>query len=105
MSDEILIKIALMRQKAFKNLKNNLKKIKETILRMDREAEIYLFGSVAEGKYNYSSDIDVLIITKLEPEKIHAELWKMGIKDPFEIHVQSKEKLHFYERNAKLIRV
>jgi len=105
MSHEILIKNALKRQEAFKNLKKNLQTIKETVKKLDPNAEVYLFGSVAEKKYNYSSDIDILIITKLKPAKIHAELWNSGIKQPFEIHVQPKEKAHFYKGKTKLIKI
>lgn len=72
---------------------------------MDPEAEVFLFGSVAEGKYVFSSDIDILIITNANPGNVLAELWKKGIKDPFEIHVQPPEKLRFYSRKCKLVKV
>jgi len=62
------------------------------------------FGSVAEKKYNYSSDIDILVTTKLKPAKIHAELWKAGIKEPFEIHIHPKEKVRFYKQ-TKFIKI
>jgi hypothetical protein len=32
---------------------------------------------------------------------IHAELWKAGIKEPFEIHVHPPEKAAFFKK-AKL---
>jgi hypothetical protein len=98
MSHEKLIKNALKKQEAFKNLKKNLQTITETVKKLDPTVEVYLFGSVAEKKHNYSSDIDILIITKLEPAKIHAELWNAGIKEPFEIHIQPKEKAYFYKK-------
>ena len=91
-------------KKCFKNLAKYLKIIKEKIAELDPNAEVYLFGSVAEDNYNYSSDIDILIITNLYPAKIHAELWKAGIKDPFEIHVYSPEKASFFKR-AKLKKI
>jgi predicted nucleotidyltransferase len=65
---------------------------------------VYLFGSTPEKRHTYSSDIDVLIITKKEPARVHYELWKAGIKEPFEIHVQPPEKLHLYRRKAKLVK-
>ena len=65
---------------------------------------MFLFGSAAEKRYTYGSDIDVLIITKKEAARVHYELWKAGIKDPFEIHVQPPEKLHLYRRRAKLVK-
>ena len=105
MSYEILVKTALKRQEVFRNLEEYLKTIKKTVRKLDPEAETFMFGSVAEKKHNYSSDIDILIITKLKPAKIHAELWKAGIKEPFEIHVQSREKAQFYKRKIKLVKI
>ncbi|MHA1916741.1 MAG: nucleotidyltransferase domain-containing protein [Candidatus Ranarchaeia archaeon] len=61
--------------------------MKNTITNLDPIAEVYLFGSVAENKNTYKSDIDILIITQIKPEQIHAKLWKAGIKEPFEIHI------------------
>ncbi len=64
-----------------------------------------MFSSVVEGKYNLSSDIDVLVITKLHPAKVHAELWKARIREPFEIHVQMPDKATFYEKRTKLVKI
>jgi|YelNatPaOPRAMG01_1025707.scaffolds.fasta_scaffold122323_2 predicted nucleotidyltransferase len=105
MSHKILIENAIKRQKAFKNLEKNLQTIKKTVNKLDPNAEIYLFGSVAEKRHNYSSDIDILIITTVKPAIVHAELWKSGIKEPFEIHVHSPEKAAFYKTKAKLVKV
>ena len=65
---------------------------------------MYLFGSTAEKRHTYSSDIDILIITKKDPARVQCELWKTGIKDPFEIHVQPPEKLQLYKTKAKLVK-
>jgi hypothetical protein len=99
------VKNALKRQEAFKNLPVHLKTIKETVHKLDPDAEIYLFGSVAEKQHNYSSDIDVLIVTKLLPANVHAELWKAGIKEPFEIHVHTSQEAVLYRSKAKLVKV
>jgi predicted nucleotidyltransferase len=104
MSNEIIVKAALKRREVFGNLEENLRTIKETVRKLDPHAEVYLFGSAAERRHTYSSDIDVLIITKKEPARVHYELWKAGIKDPFEIHVQPPQNLHLYKRKAKLVR-
>jgi predicted nucleotidyltransferase len=90
---------------AFKRLAENLDVIKRTVHKLDPEAEIFIFGSVAENRCNYSSDIDVLIITRIHPATAHFELWKAGVKDPFEVHVHPQEKLAFYEKRAILIKV
>ena len=105
MPDDLLIKAALERQEVFRNLDKHLQSIKETARKLDPDAEIYLFGSVAEKKHNYSSDIEVLIITKTKLGRVLAELWKAGIGDPFEIHVQPQEKLETYKRRARLTKV
>jgi len=105
MSNEILIENALKRQETFKNLKKHLQTIKETTRKLDPKAEIYLFGSVPQKRHNYSSDIDILIITNQKPAQIHAELWKAGIKEPFQIHIQTKQKAQFYKERTKLIKI
>lgn len=105
MSLEPSIKQALERQEAFKNLPIHLKTIKETVLKFDPEAEVYLFGSVAEDRYNYSSDIDILVITNLSPANVIVELWKVGIEEPFEIHVYTKEKKNLFASRSKIIRI
>ena len=71
-----MIELALRRRKVFRYLEKHLKKIKEVVSRMDPKARVYLFGSAAEGKYVLSSDIDILIVTREDPAKIHADLWK-----------------------------
>jgi hypothetical protein len=105
MSHEILVKTALKRREAFRNLAERLETIKKTVRKLDPKAEIFMFGSVAEKNYNYSSDIDILIITRLHPANVHSELWKVGIKDPFEIHVHTPEKAVFYKKRTKLVKV
>jgi predicted nucleotidyltransferase len=105
MSYEILVKTALKKQEIFKNLKKYLEVIKETVHKLDPEAEIFMFGSLIEKRYNYSSDIDILIITRLHPANIHFELWKAGIRDPFEIHVHSPEKAIFFKMRTNLVKV
>ena len=105
MSHEILVKTALKRREAFRNLAEHLKTIKRTVRKLDPKAEIFIFGSVADKNYNYSSDIDILIITRVNPAKVHLKLWKAGIRDPFEIHVHSPEKFAFYKARTTLIKV
>jgi uncharacterized protein len=105
MSYDILVETALKRQEAFNNLPKHLQTIKKTVRKLDAQAEIYLFGSAAEKEHNYSSDIDILIITNLQPGRIHIELWKAGIKEPFEIHVHSQKEAEFFKCRAKLTKI
>ncbi len=104
-SHKIFVKEALKRHEIFEKLNYYLKLLKKIVKNIDSKAEVYLFGSVAEGKHTYSSDIDVLIITRLKPEIFHYRLWKEGIKPPFEIHVQPPENLKIYRRRSKLVKV
>jgi len=105
MSHKILVKTALKRREAFRKLAEHLETIKKTVRKLDPKAEIFMFGSVAEKNYNYSSDIDILIITRLHPADVHSKLWKAGIRDPFEVHVHSPEKAKFYKKRTTLIKV
>jgi predicted nucleotidyltransferase len=105
LSNEILIERALRRQEVFRNLPKYLGVIKTTVQKLDPKARAYLFGSVAENRNNYSSDIDILILTNLKPAIIHSELWKAGIKEPFEIHIESKQNADFYKTKAKMLRI
>ncbi|MEM2226715.1 MAG: nucleotidyltransferase domain-containing protein [Candidatus Bathyarchaeia archaeon] len=99
------MRVALERQRIFDNLGAHLLRIREVAQRIDANAEAYIFGSVAEGRSIYSSDIDVLIITKVEPAKVLMELWRAGIGDPFEIHVQPPEMASPYRRRARLVKI
>ena len=46
--------------------------VKDIISKLLFDSEIYLFGSIAKGKYNKNSDIDILIL--IEEEKTLKEL-------------------------------
>ena len=100
-----MVKEGKRRAEVFENLTQYLKILIETVREMDRKAEIYLFGSVAEGKYLLSSDIDILVVTDLPPGEILLKLWLKGIKDPFEIHIVRRNMLETYKRRANLLKV
>ncbi len=104
-SRELILKYAIKRREVFKNLNGYLARIKKVVKNIDPQAEIYLFGSVAEGNYILSSDIDILIITDKPREKIVTELWKNGISDPFEIHIYTVEYLDLFKKRAKLVKI
>lgn len=96
---------AKYRREVFRNLQEYLKKIYRVVSMLDGDAEVYLFGSVAEGRSLYSSDIDILVVSKLPPSVIMDELWRAGVKDPFEIHVVGRDKLELYRKRSKLVPV
>ncbi len=83
MLHDVLVERALKRHEVFRRLQEHL----------------------AEGKYNYSSDIDILVVTDTPPAKVLSELWKAGIKEPFEVHVHPPEKAALYKDRAKLLRI
>ncbi|MCR6692713.1 MAG: nucleotidyltransferase domain-containing protein [archaeon YNP-LCB-003-016] len=49
MWEDLLIDEAKRRSEIFERLDEYLKKIVETVKKLDSNAEVYLFGSVAEG--------------------------------------------------------
>ncbi|ADY02223.1 hypothetical protein VMUT_2026 [Vulcanisaeta moutnovskia 768-28] len=95
---DYLIKDARMRQDVFKKLDKYLRIIKEVVRSIDPDAEVYLFGSVAENRYALSSDIDVLVITNADPGIVLEKLWRAGIGPPFEVHIRMPNELVYYER-------
>jgi len=105
LSEKLLVKEARRKAEIFRNLDKYLKTIVEAVKTLDKTAEVYLFGSVAEGRHLLSSDIDVLVVTNLPPGEILSTLWKKGIKDPFEIHVVTREMFKRYEKRTKLVKI
>ena len=105
MWEELLVEEAKERKRIFENLYVYLERIVEVVKRIDPESEVYLFGSVAEGRFLLSSDIDVLVVTSVNPGRVLAELWVSGIREPFEIHVVDKKLLEIYEKRSKMIRI
>jgi predicted nucleotidyltransferase len=102
--EDLLTDEVKRRREIFENLDEYLKKIVEIVKKIDSNAELYLFGSVAEGRHLLSNDIDILVVPDLHPGRIIAELWSNGIDDPFEIHVITRDMLETYKKRAKLIK-
>ncbi|MEM3831713.1 MAG: nucleotidyltransferase domain-containing protein [Sulfolobales archaeon] len=103
--EEFLIREAKRRAEIFSNLDKYLRKIAEIVASLDPDAEVYLFGSVAENKHLLSSDIDVLVATRISPGEVLARLWREEIKDLFEIHVITSDMLDIYKKRTKLIKI
>jgi len=96
---------ALRRREILDNLQTYLRRLKETALKVDPEAKIYLFGSVAEGKHTYSSDVDVLIITERDRLEMFRALLAEEFIKFFEIHVRNPKEAWWYRRMTKLVEV
>jgi len=100
-----LVKEAKRRAEIFNNLEKYLRRVVDVVIGLDGEAEVYIFGSVVEGRHLLSSDIDILVVTRVKPGEVLAALWDAGIKDPFEIHVVTRETMHHYVKRAKLVKI
>lgn len=96
--EELLIREAARRKEVFKNLPKLLKSIKKILSEADRESKVFLFGSVARGEHVLTSDIDVLILTKLKPSEVISKLRKEGFDEPFEFHVMDEKIFKFYNK-------
>jgi len=105
LSEELFVEEARRRAEIFKDLERYLTLIAETVKELDEDAEVYLFGSVAEGRHLLSSDVDVLVVTDLSPGDVLAALWKRGIDDPFEVHVVKRDALETYKARSRLIKI
>ena len=92
MPGEDPVQEAIKRREIFHHLDRHLETIKRTVQKIDQDAEVYVFGSVPEKNYTYSSDIDVLIVSNKDAGKIRLELWRSGMREPFEIHVYPPTK-------------
>ncbi len=66
----------------------------------DEEPRVFLFGSVAREEYVLTSDIDILILTKLKPCEVIAKLRKEGFDEPFEFHVTDEKMFSFYASSS-----
>jgi len=107
---EFLREVYERRRKYFEQLNEYLKKIKEIVKREIPDAEIYLYGSVVEGRFSIGlSDIDVAIVSdrfkdrekKLE---VFGKLIKEFFDSPFEFHVLTKEQWNFYKKFIKSVK-
>jgi len=106
LSEEFWLREARRRREIFDNLDSYLRKLAEIVKRLDPGCEVYLFGSVAEGRHLYSSDVDVLVVSDvLKPGEVFAMLWAEGFRDPFEVHVVDRSSAETYRRRARLIPV
>lgn len=83
----------------YKVVAEKVKVLAEEIL---GDVQVYVFGSVVEGKVTASSDIDVLVIVKeMDDEKIYRfkSLVYSSLDAPLEVHVTSSEKFKsWYKR-------
>lgn len=102
---EYLIADALKRRKIFDNLDKYLKRLKEIVLSIDPNAEVYVFGSAAEKRHNYSSDVDILIVTEEDRMRILEAIAREEFTEIFEIHVRKPRDIAWYRKMTKLAKI
>ena len=79
-------------------------KVKRIVKKRYRDARVYVFGSVVEGKFTASSDIDILIVcnemNRDEATALKANIIKkIGYMVPIELHIATeKEFKEWYQR-------
>ena len=92
-------------RKALEQLNNYMEvatRVKGIVVGFWKDAEIYVLGSVLEGKHTAMSDIDILIVvngvSREEAYKVKATVYK-DIDAPIELHVASSEEFErWYKR-------
>ena len=93
--------------KHLRNYRKIARKVKDIVRRRCPEAEVYVFGSVVEGKATAASDIDILVIceglSEEEKVKLKTEIWKeLGFSVPIELHIASRKLFEsWYKRFIK----
>ena len=90
-----------MKKEVFGNLHYYLAKIKETVLNVDQNTKVYLFGSAATGDYNMASDIDILIVSSKDRNIIQNALDKENLGFPFEFHIRNEKTAEPYFMHVK----
>ena len=92
-----------LKKDVFNNLHYYLAKIKESILSVDENSKVYLFGSVVTGNYNMASDIDILVVTSVVRNIIQNALDKENLGFPFEFHLRNEKEAEPYFRHINNI--
>ena len=106
-------KIAKTELEYYRKLRENLQYIKKRAAKILKNARVYIFGSVVEGRYiPGKSDIDVLIVSNQIPKtvselvKLKLEiLGELGYLNPFEIHFADEKIFEHYRKHATLVDV
>lgn len=97
---QLSIKYNIRKLKLLNNYMAIAKKVKEITTKFDPDAEVYVFGSVVEGRITGASDIDILIISERKEleYKIKVEVAK-NIDAPIQIHFATRDQYdRWYKR-------
>lgn len=110
-----ILKVMLERRKLLENWRTIVKKMAAAFKEILPDAEVYVFGSVIEGRATGGSDVDVLVVSDMIPKVPHgraevkvAVIERLGLPlhHPFEIHIVSRDEAEWYRKHVKkLIRI
>ncbi len=102
--------IAQEERKYFENYMHYAKLIKEIAEDDLGRTDVYVFGSVVEGRHTPASDIDILIVSENTPKsqwergRIRAKIMKaIDVFAPFEIHIVTPKEFEWYKRFIRAI--
>jgi len=92
-------------REALEQLDNHMevaKRVKEIVERFWKDVRVYVFGSVLEGRYTATSDIDILVVvngvSREEAYRAKATVYR-ALDAPIELHVTSSEEFErWYKR-------
>ncbi|AEA46806.1 nucleotidyltransferase domain-containing protein [Archaeoglobus veneficus] len=103
--------IAQEERKYFENYMEYAQKIKKVAEGSLGKADVYVFGSVVEGRHTPASDIDILIVSENTPKsqwergRIRAKIMKaIDVFAPFEIHIVTPKEFEWYRRFIQKMR-
>lgn len=96
MNLEMRVSETFRKRKIWDNLQSELNKLVKVVKNMDKDSQIYLFGSALTGKHNLASDIDILVVTRVPYGEMLFDLTENGFEYPFEIHVRTPEEAEIY---------
>lgn len=66
------------------DLKKDIRKIKNSCISLVNNGEIFLFGSIAKGRYKDNSDIDILILVNEEKDLKELRILRHTLEDRVE---------------------
>ena len=95
----MFVEIGKKKQEVFSNLETYLSKIKDIATSVDSHARVFLFGSVASGKFNMASDVDLLIVSNMPRDKFYREFDRHDLGYPFEFHIRTEIEAKPYFRH------
>ncbi len=110
---EILAELLRERRRLLEDWERIAAEAAKAVKELYPEAEVYVTGSVVEGRAIASSDIDLVVAlphrpTAREAARVIAYIWEklsLPLAHPLEVHVVSRSDLERYRRRGRLVKV